>query len=29
MNKKTHFGYKEVDEKDKSTHVGDLFSSVA
>ncbi len=29
VNKKTHFGYKEVDEKDKSTHVGDLFSSVA
>ena len=29
MNKKTHFGYKEVDEKDKSSHVGEVFSSVA
>ena len=29
MNKKTHFGYKEVDEKDKSSHVGGVFSSVA
>ena len=29
MNKKTHFGYKEVNEKDKSTHVGNVFSSVA
>ncbi len=29
MNKKTHFGFKEVDEKDKSSHVGDVFSSVA
>ena len=29
MNKKTHFGFKEVDEKDKSTHVGEVFSSVA
>ena len=29
MNKKTHFGYKEVDEKDKSSHVGVVFSSVA
>ena len=29
MNKKTHFGFKEVDEKDKSTHVGGVFSSVA
>ena len=28
-NKKTHFGFKEVDEKDKSSHVGDVFSSVA
>ena len=29
MNKKTHFGFTEVDEKDKSTHVGGVFSSVA
>ena len=29
MNKKTHFGFKEIDEKDKSTHVGGVFSSVA
>ena len=29
MNKKTHFGFKEVDEKDKNTHVGGVFSSVA
>ena len=29
MNKKTHFGFKEVDEKDKSAHVGGVFSSVA
>ena len=29
MNKKTHFGFKEVDEKDKSSHVGGVFSSVA
>tara|TARA_B110000467_G_C18313292_1_gene479662 strand:- start:974 stop:1192 length:219 start_codon:yes stop_codon:yes gene_type:complete len=29
MNKKTHFGYKEVNEKDKSKHVGNVFSSVA
>jgi demethylmenaquinone methyltransferase / 2-methoxy-6-polyprenyl-1,4-benzoquinol methylase len=29
MNKKTHFGFKEVDKKDKSAHVGGVFSSVA
>ena len=29
MNKKTHFGYKEVDENDKSKFVGDVFTSVA
>ena len=29
MNKKTHFGYKEVDIDDKAKHVGDVFSSVA
>ena len=29
MNKKTHFGYKEVDEKDNSKFVGDVFTSVA
>ena len=29
MNKKTHFGYKEVDKKDKEVHVGNVFSSVA
>ena len=29
MNKKTHFGFTEVDEKDKSTYVGGVFSSVA
>ena len=28
-NKKTHFGYKEVDEVDKSKYVGDVFTSVA
>ena len=27
MNKKTHFGYKEVDKKDKEVHVGNVFSS--
>ena len=29
MNKKTHFGYKEVDESDKSKFVGDVFTSVS
>ena len=29
MKPKTHFGFTEVDEKDKSTHVGGVFSSVA
>jgi demethylmenaquinone methyltransferase/2-methoxy-6-polyprenyl-1,4-benzoquinol methylase len=29
MNKKTHFGYKEVNKKDKEVHVGNVFSSVA
>jgi demethylmenaquinone methyltransferase/2-methoxy-6-polyprenyl-1,4-benzoquinol methylase len=29
MNKKTHFGYKEVDKKDKEVHDGNVFSSVA
>tara|TARA_B100000965_G_scaffold384768_1_gene385333 strand:- start:4108 stop:4848 length:741 start_codon:yes stop_codon:yes gene_type:complete len=29
MNKKTHFGYKEVDKNDKSKFVGDVFTSVA
>ena len=29
INKKTHFGYKEVDKKDKEVHVGNVFSSVA
>ena len=29
MNKKTHFGYKEVDEVDKGKYVGDVFTSVA
>ena len=29
MNKKTHFGYKEVIESDKSTYVGEVFTSVA
>ena len=29
MVKKTHFGFKEVNEKDKSAHVGGVFSSVA
>ena len=29
MNKKTHFGYKEVNESDKSTYVGEVFTSVA
>ena len=29
MTKKTHFGFKEVDEQDKSAHVGGVFSSVA
>ena len=28
MNKKTHFGYKEVDEVDKAKYVGDVFTSV-
>jgi hypothetical protein len=25
MNKKTHFGYKEVDIEDKAKHVGGVF----
>ena len=29
MNKKTHFGYTEVDESEKSKHVGEVFSSVS
>ena len=29
MNEKTHFGYKEVDESDKSKFVGDVFTSVS
>ena len=29
MNKKTHFGYKEVNESDKSKFVGDVFTSVS
>ena len=29
MNKKTHFGYQEVDELDKMKFVGDVFTSVA
>ena len=29
MNKKTHFGYKEVNESDKSKYVGEVFTSVA
>jgi len=29
MNKKTHFGYREVDEAKKSKYVGDVFTSVA
>ena len=29
MNKKTHFGYKEVEESDKSKFVGDVFTSVS
>ena len=29
MNKKTHFGYQEVDESDKKKFVGDVFTSVA
>ncbi|MBR51200.1 MAG: bifunctional demethylmenaquinone methyltransferase/2-methoxy-6-polyprenyl-1,4-benzoquinol methylase UbiE [Gammaproteobacteria bacterium] len=29
MNKKTHFGYREVDQSDKEKHVGDVFTSVA
>ena len=29
MNKKTHFGYKEVEEADKSKFVGDVFTSVS
>ena len=29
MNKKPHFGYKEVDESDKSKFVGDVFTSVS
>ncbi len=29
MNKKTHFGYQEVDEIDKKKFVGDVFTSVA
>ena len=29
MNKKTHFGYKEVDVEAKAQHVGGVFSSVA
>ena len=27
MNKKTHFGYKEVNESDKSKYVGEVFTS--
>jgi demethylmenaquinone methyltransferase/2-methoxy-6-polyprenyl-1,4-benzoquinol methylase len=29
MNKKTHFGFKEVEESEKNKHVGDVFTSVA
>ena len=29
MNRKTHFGFKQVDEKDKEKKVGGVFSSVA
>ena len=29
MNKKTHFGYKEVNVEEKAKHVGGVFSSVA
>ncbi len=29
MNKKTHFGFKDVDIKDKEEHVGNVFTSVA
>jgi len=29
MNKKTHFGYKEVNKSDKSKYVGEVFTSVA
>ena len=29
MNKKTHFGYQEVDQSDKQKYVGDVFTSVA
>ena len=29
MNKKTHFGYKEVEETDKGKFVGDVFTSVS
>ena len=29
MNKKTHFGYKEVNESEKSKYVGEVFTSVA
>tara|TARA_Y100000768_G_scaffold215628_1_gene162514 strand:- start:284 stop:1024 length:741 start_codon:yes stop_codon:yes gene_type:complete len=29
MNKKTHFGYKEVEESDKSKYVADVFTSVS
>ena len=28
-NKKTHFGYKEVNEADKRKYVGEVFTSVA
>jgi len=29
MNKKTHFGYKEIKESDKSKYVGEVFTSVS
>ena len=29
MNKKTHFGFKEVQESEKSKYVGDVFTSVS
>ena len=29
MNKKTHFGYRQVDKAKKSNYVGDVFTSVA
>ena len=29
MNKKTHFGYKEIKESDKTKYVGEVFSSVS